>query len=660
MLYRRDIDGLRAIAVSSVFAFHLGFDWISGGYIGVDVFFVISGFLITTILVKAIEKGNFSFLDFFVRRFKRIFPALFLMLFAVTALAVVAFGYEKFEDYLTTLRFSSAQIANFHFSGETGYFDTGNEHSVLLHTWSLGVEEQFYLLWPLILFLAFKAGRITAITCLSLIIVSSFAYAEFLMQTGRATEAFYLPQARAWELGIGSLLALVPLPQVKNRVLANGLAGIALLTLLICCISYTSETPFPGLMALPPVLATAVLIHVGRSSDVDIMQVLQTTPVVSVGLISYSLYLWHWPVIIFGTEIFDIDLIATANSVFVSVLSMLIMLIMIAVSVLFAWLSWKYVEQPLRNVKIAHSACVLTALVSVQTMFLATFFLEPHSDAEWRVAKASTLDIELNPYMVNCAFTESRFEKNETPLQENCNLEIDGAQQTALLVGDSHAGHFMPVIKTWAEKNDSSVQLIYASNCPTMGFQFEVKVNGRNMERCNHFNVDLRRHVRSEKYNRIILANAYSNYLNKNTFEFSREGIRKENLYEEGLSEFIQYAKEHGKEVIILGQVPQIAKHPKNCFSSQTTIIKRLMSGETKSSVDSSCFSLKRDYAADWMKETEVFTKRLADQEKITLIDPTKIILKGLEEKLPLYADQSHISLAGAKYLAERMDLGKI
>ena len=299
MQYRSDIDGLRALAVVPVVLGHAHVTGFAGGFVGVDVFFVISGFLITTILATEAREGSFSLTRFYERRARRLFPALFAVLIFCAAAAWTRFPAEDLEAFgrslLATIFFGSNML----FWSETGYFDIAAEQRPLLHTWSLAVEEQFYLLFPLAVWWTTRrmGGRYAA--WLWPAMGASFVLSVVWVPT-HPSSAFYLVPARAWELLMGSALALGLVPALRQQSHRETCSALGTLFIAMSVVLYDANTPFPGSNAVLPCLGAALVIHAGHSGTTAVGRLLGTKPVVFVGLISYSLYLWHWPLLVFA------------------------------------------------------------------------------------------------------------------------------------------------------------------------------------------------------------------------------------------------------------------------------------------------------------------------------------------------------------------------
>lgn len=431
--YRPDIDGLRAVAVLPVVLYHAGLGF-PGGYVGVDVFFVISGFLITSILRDDILADRFSLLRFYDRRIRRIFPALFVMLGLTTLGAAAVLLPEHLLAFGRSLRATALFAANLHFWRLEGYFTEAAELKPLLHTWSLAIEEQYYLVFPPLLW-ALMRGR-KARAGLAALTLASFALA--LWQVRAAPQAaFYLPFGRIWELLAGSLLALSPdLARPLGRAaLLRALLGLAgLAAILVPVFAYDRLTPFPGLAALPPVLGTVAVLATGAAGPGPVRWLLERAVLRGIGLISYSLYLWHWPVLVLAG--------------YVTVLPMtgLQRVACLGLSFLLALLSWRCVERPFRGAARpgrvvlfggALSAIVLTLVVGTE---LVRVWGWP-GRFETRLAALPDPKSLMHDRR-DCHFvTPERLATGAI-----CLRGAPGAQASFVLLGDSHADALSPGI----------------------------------------------------------------------------------------------------------------------------------------------------------------------------------------------------------------------
>jgi peptidoglycan/LPS O-acetylase OafA/YrhL len=383
--YRPDIDGLRAVAVLAVVGFHAFPDWVKGGFIGVDIFFVISGFLISTIILLGLERDAHSFVDFYARRIRRIFPALVLVLAACFAFGWFALFADEYRQLGKHITGGAGFVSNFVLWWERGYFDAAAETKPLLHLWSLGIEEQYYLVWPLLLWAAWK-WRNSVVPMIAGIALASFAYNVYALRTDAIAD-FYFPQARFWELLAGSLLAyaslrgtrflpnaaaaadawlsrraFVPAPSSRSAALQDlqsvlGTAFIAAGLLLL-----TRDFGFPGVWALLPVVGAVLIIASGPEAFVN--RVVLSHPIlVWFGLISFPLYLWHWPLLSFAR-------IVESGSPSAGLSGSLV-----AGSIALAWLTYRLVERPMRfgaqgRIK---AAALLAAMTGVAMAGYATW-----------------------------------------------------------------------------------------------------------------------------------------------------------------------------------------------------------------------------------------------------------------------------------------------
>ncbi|HKY93802.1 MAG TPA: acyltransferase, partial [Kiloniellales bacterium] len=332
MDYRPDIDGLRAVAIVPVLLFHAGVPGFSGGYVGVDVFFVISGYLITRLIAGEMESGGFSLLRFYERRARRILPALLLVLLACLPFAHLLLLPDQYADFADSIDATLGFVSNFYFFGQTGYFEDDVGTMPLLHTWTLAVEEQFYVVFPLLLLAMRRGGRRGWLLVVVLLFALSFATALYF-STGDA--AFYLSPARAWELMLGSLLALLHWT-LRSRAVAAALALVGLGMILAAVVSYDEATTPSSFALLLPCggAALVILSGAGRAQPAGFAgSMLASRLPVAIGLISYSLYLWHWPVLVF----LQLWLLPEPLGIWA--------LPALALCFVLATLSWRYVER---------------------------------------------------------------------------------------------------------------------------------------------------------------------------------------------------------------------------------------------------------------------------------------------------------------------------
>jgi len=430
MRYRAEIDGLRTLAVLPVILFHAGFSLFSGGFVGVDVFFVISGYLITTIILNELDKGSFSILDFYERRARRILPALFAVLLVCIPFAWAWLLPADMHGFSQSLGAVTLFVSNILFWRTSGYFETAAEFKPLLHTWSLAVEEQYYVLFPVFLMLAWRFGRRAIVVMLALVALASLALAQYGVLIKPAA-TFYLLPTRGWELLIGAFAAFHGTARNKAALpawlaQAGGLLGLALLAFAI--FGFDRETPFPSLYALVPTLG-AVLIIVCADAGTLAGKLLGSRVFVGLGLISYSTYLWHQPLFAFARHL-SID--EPDKAVFAA-LGLL--------SIGLAYLSWRFIETPFRNRQRFGRRQIFSYAAAGSAVFLVFAlcgvvtkgFFGRHYDSAVLAIEATKGE---NGKNAECWDRIARARS----LDPACQLGKPEAAKSFSLVGDSHAG----------------------------------------------------------------------------------------------------------------------------------------------------------------------------------------------------------------------------
>jgi peptidoglycan/LPS O-acetylase OafA/YrhL len=437
LTYRPDIDGLRAVAVLLV-VFNHTWRRFSGGYVGVDVFFIISGYLISLGILGEINAGHFSLVKFYERRVRRIFPALLVMLLAVWALAYLYSVPAELVDTAKSMLAALGSVSNLLFFHQAGYFAAPSELKPLLHTWSLGVEEQFYIFFPLFLLMVrrwFPHRMKAAIWTTAGI---SFVAACLWVRTD-ATAAFFFAPLRAWELLLGTVVSQRYLPPLRTALQRNmaSLLGIALI--LLVSLRYDAQTSFPGLAAVPPCLGAALLIAAGETGGSLVGRILSWRPVVFVGLISYSLYLWHWPILVFQRT--------TPLPPGIPHLDLHSKPVALIASLVVATLSWRFVETPFRagrfrpgqRAVFVVNGAVATAIGALAgAAMLSGGFRYRFPREALEVASYSDFD-NTHVDRRGVCFIDPPADTFETFRQDTC-LRAEPGRRQFLLLGDSHAG----------------------------------------------------------------------------------------------------------------------------------------------------------------------------------------------------------------------------
>lgn len=434
--YRPDIDGLRALAVLSVVIYHAFPGALRGGFIGVDIFFVISGFLISAIIEKAIAQGSFSFRDFYARRIRRIFPALILVMASCFAFGWCVLFPDELKQLGKHMLGGAGFSANFLFWNEVGYFDRGADTKPLLHLWSLGIEEQFYIAWPLVM-LAAARWRARPLAVIGALGALSFLV-NVLGVSHYPTASFYSPLARAWELLLGAALASAtlagqglragPAPRLPGSANARAFTGAALLAL--GAVFITRERHFPGFVALLPTLGAALLISAGPAAWFNRV-VLANRVLVWIGLISYPLYLWHWPLLSFAQII-----VAHTPSAAVRAGA-------VALAALLAALTYRLLERPLRHGGGAGRVGALVALMIVTAAAGGFAYLRDGLPTRQVIVnnQLNQKALILVEDTANAAACKQRY--GFASLYQYCLLDQVDQPPTVALIGDSHAYHLV-------------------------------------------------------------------------------------------------------------------------------------------------------------------------------------------------------------------------
>jgi peptidoglycan/LPS O-acetylase OafA/YrhL len=641
--YRRDIDGLRAFAVLSVLFFHAESFGVPGGFIGVDIFFVISGFLITKIISDGLDAGTFSIATFYERRIRRIVPAFVAMVLVTTAASAAFLPPALLARFGQSAGAAAVFASNIFFSFHAGYFRDADEFVPLLHTWSLGIEEQFYILWPLAGVLLYRAGFRKPGTAILIMvgIAASLAVSEYGARSWRAPQMFYMLQSRAWELMLGAFLAMGVLPAANRwQREAVGIAGLALMAIPVML--FSSDTPFPGLHALVPCLGAAFILYSGQHAPTMVSRLLAWGPFVFIGLISYSLYLWHWPLFVFAKNYLERDL-TRAEAVLAIVLSVGV-----------ATISWRFVERPFRYP--AGSARQLAFAGGLGSLlFVAAIGMS----LKLSNGLPQRLDSETERF-----YTASR---SHNPLRRYCHVN-DAVPAAAsrciepqpsggapgykvLMWGDSHADALFPAAVAIAQQFAVSARQTSKSGCPPL---LNVSRVGTASVHCREFNDAVMRMIAADRPKLVILAARWSQYVRadpsgKQTLLIDEhdqtadvETSRK--IMARSLALTLKTLEGLGVAALVVGQAPEFPWNPNVCF------VQRRM--------------YHRDATECLREPQDVTQKRLEVSTKILLAATSRVARAALisSEEIfckegncvaerngqPLYQDNHHLGREGA------------
>nr|DAQ88265.1 MAG TPA: putative acyltransferase [Caudoviricetes sp.] len=619
--YRSDIDGLRALAVLLVFAYHLKLSPFSGGFIGVDVFFVISGFLITGIVIKAIDRNSFSLSDFFNRRIKRIVPNVFL----VASCTIIAGWFillpKDYSSLISSYLYTSIYAANFYFWKATGaYFSSSADEMPLLHMWSLAVEEQYYFIWPIIILLALKHIKTKHIGVITLIIsVFAFIFSE-IMARRYAGFSYYMPITRSGGLLLGSALALMNRDYKKIREF-NSYIVVILGTILIAASSVTVNklSVFPGLNSAIPSFGAMLVILGGNGFNGNVISKIYGSKIIStIGLLSFSIYLWHWPLIAYSTYMGVID-------------SLEVKLTIVLLTFILSYLSLKFIENPIRKSKISF----VRSFIFINTFFIATAFIVLFMSTITNGFKFRSVGENHNLDVKYAGMDEgwchvSAEGKNGITFNESmakCYIGDKTSNKEALYIGDSNAGHYGPFVDEMGRRAGIKINQLSTSSCyPTR----EVKKDGENPDVCINFRRIINEKIKSGKYDTIIIANRWARDDKNMSYKNAN------------FTEFLSFYSSHAKKVIIMDQMPEWVINPAACYERGTC------DAETNF-----------DLAPGLDESRKKIESAASHFNNVYLVDPYYLMLKNKKYTpfamgYPMYHDNGHLSINGMMWIAEK------
>ena len=625
--YREDIDWLRAIAVLAVVAFHFEAPAVFGGFVGVDIFFVISGYLITGIIQSEVNSGTFSFARFYERRVRRLLPALYAM---VALTPIPSFYYlltsersEFFRSVAAVVTFTS----NFFFWFQTGYFDHAAVEKPLLHTWSLAVEEQFYLALPLLLWMLlrfFRSSRVALPVAFGAMTLASFALSVWLMRTDRSANAFFMSPPRAWEFLIGGLIAIDGFPVLRNALVQQIARGIAVVLIAIPIFSLRQGPGFPGFNALTPCIGAAMLIWSGIGVPTLMRSLYSPLNVVRFfGQISYSLYLWHWPLFTFarfsksGLVLDAIDKIA-----------------LFALTVAVSYLSWRYVEQPFRRGSLAPTRRAAFRIAGLATVVLLAgsaggiVLSRTPSDAD-----RAALQLEaFNGYNYQPLYRDGSCFSPASGVFDDACLGFATGKTNVLLWGDSLAAHYFHGLSKATDPQAVNIlQATQAACMPT----FNAAAQGN--ASCRSFAGQMDAFFRDRKPDLVILSADWLEYARPPRFDGMIADIR----------QTISQLNEGGVPVVLLGPAVQ--------FRSRLPSI--LMRAHLRHvDVGSADLVLPEIFALDARMKTALPTHdRFSYISVVDAICSSQQCPLTIDAGIPLAWDHAHLTAEGSAYVMDRL-----
>lgn len=660
--YRPEIDGLRAIAVVPVILFHAGIALFSGGFVGVDVFFVISGYLITSLIQADCMAGRFSIRDFYERRARRIIPALSLVLLVSLAFAwIVAFP-EPLKTFGDTLMAVSGFASNIYFWRHAGYFNPGSTQNPLLHTWSLAVEEQFYIGFPLLLALLWRIRlQAWAIRVVLLFTLLSLALAEWAVYV-YPTAAFYLAPTRIWELLIGSLLALWQ-PNARSRMplwATNTLSAVGLILILVANFAFNERVPFPSLYTLVPVVGAGLCLEFADART-WVGSLLKLPLLTGIGLISYSLYLWHQPVLAFAHPI-GTNISAQAD------LPILLLLILVL-----SYLTWRFVETPFRDRNRVSARTIFTTTAVCGVLFTGAgaalhfgqgFPSGPLRHLTPEVDRALAAAKSYDPKIEACTGDEGRF----IPPAKACVFGNPNAKPTIALWGDSHAAALTSSLgKLLNDTGASALNFTFLGCPPSIGLRNQDK--GPDHE-CPRYNLEVVNFLRANpSIETVVVASRWTLYLEGTRFNnqegYTEEG-RPETLTDDNgfatdkerrlkltksFTGAIHQLLSLGKRVVLIYPTPEVA------LDVPDTLARLRRRGIDRA------LSTRMDVFEERNRATLEMLDSLGSHNRITRVYPAKTLcntfvagrcVANYGDKI-FYRDDDHLSIEGADLVLERL-----
>jgi peptidoglycan/LPS O-acetylase OafA/YrhL len=653
--YRPDIDGLRALAVLVVVAFHYAPGDLPSGFIGVDIFFVISGYLITGMLVKTFCNHTFSLLDFYQRRIRRIFPALFLVLLLCLLVGWFLLFPNEYARLSKHVAAGAGFVQNFALWAEAGYFDTQAIQKPLLHLWSLAVEEQFYILWPLTLWLFIRA-RSSLLKVIAAIALLSFAINLWHVYHD-TTAAFYFPLGRGWELMLGAWLAVAEREGIQLVKRAHHLQSWLGMILIVTGLMFINPNlGFPGFWALLPVVGAVLMISAGPTAFLN-RRLLSLRPVVWIGLISYPLYLWHWALWSLASVVFGELEYGQSRKV---------RLVCFIVSLLLAWLTYRYLEQPLRRRSKAETTTALATGVAVLGLAGLGIGLSNgihHRPGHVYNTQAASLvaSVKRSPLREQCYGLN---EGSSFPDGWKCVLGAAEAKKWVMAYGDSHSLSMIPALNTYGKKHH--IKVVYAGiyGCAPLFDVIRIRHdhNQLHAQACYMLGQKAAELAKQNKASAIVVINAWSGDIPRQTIRpdelsylVSKKPVNDKTLkgkaaFVHGLKLTLDYYQKLGVPVLLAGNNPQQVED-----ILPIAPLRFARTSDTRSlaeKINATSATLK-EHVRDQAVVNRVLTNIASQYDNVTVMNSDSVlcnkhICPWVRDDKFLYYDDDHLSIAGA------------
>lgn len=632
--FRTDINGVRAIAVCAVLVYHFAASYLPGGFVGVDVFFVISGFLMTSIIYTKIEQSKFSFIDFYLARFRRIVPPLLTLCIVLSIFGWFFFPPEYFQSMHKHVAGSLSFISNILYMRESGYFDGGSQEKWLLHTWSLSVEWQFYIIYPLFLLALSKFLRVNNVKIAILVLtLISFAFCIHYTSTN-AKAAFYLLPTRAWEMLLGSIAYFYPIR--LNSSMAKKVQYTGLSVVLFSYIFINHNMIWPGYWPIIPTFGTLLILVANyQKSFLNNNFFIQ-----KLGKSSYSIYLWHWPIAVI---FFNMDWVDSVGYLFAGVLF----------SILLGWLAYYIIEVKLSET-LGRKVSTPTLIVTV-TLFLFSSFVYIKGDTYSRLAGSPMNDIRPSPLRETCNVLRGQYKDPN----ESC--EYFGESITWATLGDSHSIEVAYALAKRLEKYNIGLRQYSASACPPL---FNINTN---LNACAKWSSNsLEDLINTKEIENIVIAYRYSSFLFGDNIDTYPDIPNNKPVYIEDLS-----ASQARKKVltVLFDTINELSKFKKHVYvvlpipelyeNINKLALRKALSSE-KQSLEGDITATSTDY---YFRRHEYFfseLKKVQFSKNVVFIDPRESLCKveycySFINGKPLYFDDDHLSLVGASRIADQI-----
>lgn len=644
--HRPDVDGLRAVAVLAIIGFHLDIAGFNAGFVGVDIFFVISGYVITRGMLGDLAKGRFSLVEFYVRRARRILPALVAVLMTTLLVGIALLAPDELTELSASAFATLAFGANFFFHDRTGYFADSAHYRPLLHMWSLGVEEQFYILFPAFMTFLASRPRIDRTKTLALIAFASFIYLVIAHQMITPKNAFYMPMSRFWELAVGCGIAMAETKGWKRSKHAEWLVAVGLVGIIASVYLFDGGTMASWTVVLP-VLATGMIISFGRVGADPISTLLAARPLVTIGLLSYSMYLVHWPVIVFWR-------MWTGRPLHPLEQAMIFFL-----TLLLAGLLWVLVEKPMRlgTSRIANKPALVGIVASICAVAVIGCLSYSQAEADWRLnADARSSVAELRQALAgrpSCK-NDPNFLQSPAPMSAACRWSLGSGPTQFVIWGDSHAAAIAPELSRVLAGPDAAGVRIAMPDCPPLQ---GVRIDGRNINKgCRAFVDAVITAVNREKPKLIVVSARWANLASavrspgdgRPSGQIVDIATGRLMTLEDALVRTLHALEQGGSRVVLIGPVPEIEYHVPR------TLVRSLRGIGELPIVTRSQFDTRQ----------EQVMAALAGIERLghfTVLYPHRVLCGAAtctvaEGKRPLYVDDHHLSPFGAAKVVQMLE----